>query len=198
MTIDAVAVRFSTPDTGGGAAPKFITERLLSFEARLYALEEDPQGTLQQRHIRAAVDAHIAEEILGALASSVANERAADAATITKTADLLRAAIVERAGGRAAIERAERLDGIDPRETTAIFERKARAAIYIDRAITPILVSTEDQLRETYRTTSHPYRNRHFEDCRDELARWVVIERFRSAEQSYLQTARSRVNAVFL
>jgi hypothetical protein len=193
VTIDSIAVRFIAPDMGGATKPRFITARQLSFESRLYALEEDPSGVVQPRHAHAAVEAHMAEEMLRALPL----ERAPDAKAVAETVATFRSALEQRVTGKPAIERAEKLEGIEPTELDAILERQARAALYVDRAVTPILATNEDQLRETYRTTSHPFRGRAFEDCRDDLARWIVVERFRSAEQAFLQSARSRITVVY-
>ena len=189
---DSIAVRFIAPDMGGAAKPRFVTQRQLSFEARLLALEEDPTGVVQSRHAHAAVEAHIAEEMLRALPL----DHPTDFKAVTETVTTLRLALEQRVG-KPAIERAEKLEGIEPAELDAILERQARAALYVDRAVTPILATNEDQLRETYRTTSHPFRGRAFEDCSVDLSRWVVVERFRSAEQAYLQSARSRVTIVY-
>ncbi|HEY2365793.1 MAG TPA: hypothetical protein VGH87_05370, partial [Polyangiaceae bacterium] len=115
---------------------------------------------------------------------------------VAETVMTLRLALEQRVG-KPAIERAEKLEGMEPAELDAILERQARAALYVDRAVTPILVTNEDQLRETYRTTSHPFRGRPFEEVREDLARWIVVERFRSAEQAYLQSARARVTVVY-
>ncbi len=193
-TTDAVAVRFYSPDTGGAAHPRFITQRQISFEARLLALEEDPAGVLQTRHVRAAVESHVADAMLAALPI----EHAPTAAVVASTVDVMRGSVEQRAGGHAGVERALAADGMDAAEFTALLQQQAHAALYLDRALGPILATTEDQLRETYRTTSHPYRARRFEDCREDLARWLVIERFRAAEQAYLQTARSRVTVIYL
>lgn len=190
---DAVAVRFVAPDIGGVRQPRFITRRQVSFEARLLALEEDPSGVVQPRHVHAAIDAHVAEEILRELPL----EPRADPATVTRTIDTFRAALEQRVGGKAAIERAEKIEGVAPAELDAILDREARAAIYLDRSFAPFLAINEDRLRETYRTTSNPFRGRRFEDVRDDLARWMTVETFRAAEQSYLQTARSRINVVY-
>ncbi len=192
VTVDSVAVRFHTPDTGGVSSPRFITERQLSFESRLFALEDDPSGVIQDRNVRAAIDTHIAEEMLAA--HPLDNSPTAQVAE--RAVDIVRKSLEQRVGGRAVIERAEKLDAIEPRELDAIIEREARALIYVD-TMSPILTPTEDQLRETYRTTSHPFRGRTFEDCRDDLERWFVIERYRSTLQGYLQTARARVNLVY-
>ena len=189
VVADVVSVRFFAPDIGGAAHARFVTRGQVSFEARLLALEEDPSGVIQPRHVRAAVDAHVAEEILAALPL----EPPPDAATIAKTMELFRAGTLRRVGGAAALERAESLDGFSPAEFDAILRREARAAIWLDRSSSPFLTADEDKLREKYRTTSNPFRGRKFEDVRDDLARWLVIETFRAAEQSYLQTARSRL-----
>jgi hypothetical protein len=119
-----------------------------------------------------------------------------DSKAVAETVTTLRLALEQRVG-KPAIERAEKLEGVEPSELDAILERQARAALYVERAVTPILAPNEDQLRETYRTTSHPFRGRPFEDIREDLARWVVVERFRSAEQAYLQSARARVTVVY-
>ncbi len=193
VTVDAIAVRFHTPDTGGVSAPRFITQRQLAFEARLFALEDDASGTVQDRHVRAALDAHIAEDMLDALPL----EHAPDAQTAGRAAEVVKKSLEQRAGGAAAIERAMKLDGIEPRELDAIVLRQARALLYVDSALGSILSPTDDQLRETYRTTSHPFRGRRFEDCKDDLTRWYVIERYRALLQGYLQTARSRVTIVY-
>jgi len=193
-TTDAVAVRFFAPDTGGAAHPRFITQRQISFEAKLLALEEDPAGVLQTRHVRAAVESHVADEMLAALPI----ERAPTAVVVASTVEVMRGAVEQRAGGHAIALHALEADGMDAAEFTAFLQRQAHAALYLDRALGPILSTTEDQLRETYRTTSHPFRARRFEDCRDDLARWLLIERFRAAEQAYLQTARSRVTVIYL
>ena len=192
VVTDSIAVRFIAPDMGGAAKPRFITQRQLSFEARLLALEEDPTGVVQPRHAHGAVEAHISEEMLRALPL----DHPADFKSVAEAVMTFRLALEQRVG-KPAIERAEKVEGVEPSELDAILERQARAALYVDRAVTPILATNEDQLRETYRTTSHPFRGKPFEEVRDDLARWIVVERFRSAEQAYLQSARSRVTVAY-
>jgi hypothetical protein len=72
------------------------------------------------------------------------------------------------------------------------------AAWYIDRAVTPILHPGEDQLREVYRTSAHPYRGQPLEQIRRALERWFVVERVRVAESAFLQSARARVKVIVL
>ena len=194
VQVDAVAVRFMAPDLGGATHPHFVTNRQAAFEARLLALEEEPTGTVQPRHARAAVEAHVIEDIL----ANLPLEPPPDAATIARAVDLFRAGIEQRVGGRALLERAEKAEGIAPRELDAILERKARAAVYLDRSYTTLFNVDEDRLQETYRATSHPFRGRPYAEIHDALERWVVIEAFRGAEQAYLQSARSRITIVYL
>jgi len=191
-TVDSIAVRYFAPETGGAARPRFISSRQVDFEARLLALEEDTQAAIQPRHVRAAIESHVADDVL----ASLPLDPEPDSATVQRISELVRAALEQRASGKAVFELAAKQDGISPSEVDALVRRQARAAIYLDRT-TPLLAYTEDQLREAYRTTSHPFRQHRFDDCRDDLARWLVIERFRDAEQAYLQTARSRLTVVY-
>src|SRR5271156_1342879 len=64
--LDRVVVRWHAPETGGPAKPQFIFERELAFEARLESLSDpDPEpGPYHDRHVRAALDRHIAETLL--------------------------------------------------------------------------------------------------------------------------------------
>jgi hypothetical protein len=191
-TVDSIAVRYFAAETGGPARPRFITSRQVDFEARLLSLEEDPQGAVQARHVREAIESHIADDVL----ASLPLDPEPDPATLQRVGELLRAGLEQRASGKAAFDQAAKQDGIAPDEVDAFIRREARAAIYLDRT-TPLLSYTEDQLREAYRTTSHPFRQRRFDDVRQDLARWLVIERFREAEQAYLQTARARLTIVY-
>jgi hypothetical protein len=64
--IDRAVVRWSSRATGGNAKPQFITARELAFEARLEALTDasDPDQSYSDRHVRAAIQRHIAEVML--------------------------------------------------------------------------------------------------------------------------------------
>src|SRR5262245_17275701 len=70
--LDRVVVRWYAPETGGIARPQYVFERELAFEARLEAFTDpdpdaDPAG-FRERHVRAALDRHIAETLLASLA----------------------------------------------------------------------------------------------------------------------------------
>ena len=76
--------------------------------------------------------------------------------------------------------------------------RGALAAWYLDRAVAPFLHPSDEQLRGVYRTSGHPYRGQSFEQVRDALDRWYVVERVRAAESAFLQAARSRVKIIVM
>ena len=192
--VDSVTVRFYTPETGGAARPVFVTQRILAFEARLEALSEEGATSprYQERDIRTALERHIAEEILAHLPL----EREPDEAELLRVATELRASLAERVGGEAVLVRTEAAEGLDDFEVTTLVKRRARAALYIERAISPLLYPSEEQLREVYRTTPHPYRKLKFDEARQSLARWFVDERLRAAEATFLQSARTRVKII--
>lgn len=204
VTADTVVVRFHAPETGGASRPRYVTARVLAFEARLVSLENaigagvslagrDPNA-YDDRDVRTALDQIIAEEMLAKLPL----DKEPDVATLGRVVDTLREALWQRVGGTANFDRAALHEGIAPGEVDAMLRRRARAAIYIDRAFGNILGPTEEQLREVYRTTAHPFRAKRFDDCKDELSRWLVAERFRAAETAFLEGARTRVTVVYV
>jgi len=193
--VDRVAVRFYAPETGGATGPRFITERQLAFEARLDALGEEvgPDPAVSaERHLRAALDRHVVEELLATLQMD-GDKGASDAARLAREA---RVDLEQRARGAQAITFAAHAEGLSPEEVEVVFLRRARAAAYVDRAVSRFLHPTEEQLRESYRTSPHPFRGRPFEDVRTDLARWLVFEKLHALEATFLQTARSRITIV--
>jgi hypothetical protein len=195
--LDRVAVRFYAPETGGASRPRFITERVLSFEARLLAMSEQGFAAAtppEERHLRQAIERHVAEELL----SSLGIEGGKQTADFSRLADDARAELEERIGGEKLLREAALAERIDPEEVQAIFLRHARAEYYLDHNVTPLLYPDDEQLHEVFRTAAHPFRNRHFEDVRKELARWLVAERLKAAESTFLQTARTRVKIVIV
>jgi hypothetical protein len=201
--LDRAVVRFYSPETGGTAHPRFVAERTLAFEARLEALSERPEGAgdgYQERHVRAALEHHVAEEMLASLAhkliaGSPVNRRPSDA-DLAKVERDLGAALFERLGGRAQVEAAAAAEQLDEGEVEAVLHRQALAAWYLDRTLSPILQPTDEQLREVFRTSAHPYRGRPYDQVRDGLTRWFVVERIRVAESAFFQGARTRVTVV--
>jgi hypothetical protein len=62
--------------------------------------------------------------------------------------------------------------------------------------VAPVLEPSEEQLREVFRTSAHPFRGQPFDKVRAPLLRWLVVDLVRSAEAAFLQAARSRVRVV--
>lgn len=201
--IDRAVVRFYAPETGGAARPRFVDQRTLAFEARLESMAEKPEGNgegYQDRHVRAALDHHVGEEILASLAhkligGSPPSRRPSDA-DLTRVQQDLAEALFERLGGKKQVESAATAEQLDVSDLDAILRRQALAAWYLDRAVSPLLQPSDEQLREVYRTSTHPYRGRPFDEIRTELARWFLMERVRAAESAFYQGARSRVVVV--
>jgi hypothetical protein len=201
--VDRAVVRFYAPETGGTAHPRFVDQRVLAFEARLEALAEKPESfgaDYQERHVRAALDHHVGEEMLDSLAHKLIGGSAAarrptdeDLARIERE---LGTALYERLGGRAQVEGAAAAEQLDAAEIATLLHRQALAAWYLDRAVAPLLEPTEEQLREVYRTSAHPFRGQPFEQIRSALSRWFVIERVRVAETAFYQGARTRVTVI--
>lgn len=188
--VDRVVVRFFSPETGGITKPRFITERVLAFEARIEAVAEGaPDDAREERFLRTAIDRHVAEEML----ANLMIERGSEPKDLLALTADARKALADRVGGEAALRSFAAREGLDDDEVVTMVRRKVRAAYYIDRALAPILHPSEEELREAFRTSLHPYRTGKFEEVQEPLRRWVVYERLRVAEVAFLQAARSRV-----
>jgi hypothetical protein len=200
--VDRTAVRFYAPETGGADRPRFVLDRTLAFEARLESMAAGGGigDAYDDRDVRAALDHDVAEQMLAGLAEKVIRESPAEKRPlfdeVPRVEQELSAALLERLGGRARVDDAARAEQIDGAEVGALVHRAALAAWYLDRAVTPILHPGEEQLRQVYRTSAHPYRGRPFEQVRDALARWFVVERLRATEAAFLQSARARLHIV--
>jgi hypothetical protein len=203
VTVDRAVVRFYAPETGGTGYPRFITERTLAFEARLEVMTISPQGIgdgYSEHEVRAALEHHVAEEILATLADRLVADTPPDrrpsSAELSRVEQDLVEAMLERLGGRERVDQAAMAEQLDPTEVTVLLRRGALAAWYVDRAIAPILHPSEEQLRDVYRTSAHPYRGRPLDEVRQSLERWFGVERARVAEGAFLQSARSRVKII--
>lgn len=193
--VDRVVVRFSASEVGGPATPRYVFERELSFEARLEALSDPEPNTdrvFVARHVRAALERHVAETLLEAL--PITPEPTPK--DIARRADLARAALEARAGGKEAIASAAAAEGITSGEVDAFFRRQARASFYLDRMVAPMLEPTEGELRDTLARGASPYAGRPYEEVARPLARWLLAERLKQALDAYLQAARVRVRLV--
>jgi hypothetical protein len=189
--VDRVVVRWHAPETGGPAQPQFIFERELAFEARLESLADpDPEpGPFHDRHVRAALDRHIAETLLAALTIVPAPEPR----VVARRAETARGMIEERAHGRAKILEAAAAEGIGAGELDAILRRKARASLYVERMIAPMLEPSTAELSTLWQSGSTPFKDQPFDQIKAPLARWYLGQRLARETEAYFQNARARV-----
>jgi hypothetical protein len=189
--VDRVVVRWHAPETGGIAKPQFVFERELAFEAELEALADpDPEtASYRERHVRAALDRHIAETLLASLAIVPAPT---DKDLVTRAAQA-RAILDQRVHGREHVEEAAAREGIGADEIDLILARQARASLYLDRMVAPMLEPSEVELRELWKAGSTPFKELRYDDARPLIVRWLTGQRIARAIDAYYQNARSRV-----
>lgn len=189
--LDRVVVRWEAPETGGSAKPQFVFERELAFEARLESLADpDPEpGPYHDRHVRAALDRHIAETLL----ASLPIVPPPDAQLVAQRAEAARAILEQRVHGRPKLLEAAAAEGIEGEELAVIYKRQARASLFLDRMIAPMLEPSDLELRDVWRTGATPFRDAPFETVKPALLRWFVGQRLNQATEAYFQSARSRV-----
>jgi hypothetical protein len=199
VAVDRAVVRFVAPETGGARRPRFVFERELAFEARLEALSDPDRSALGdapylERHVTAALDRHIAETILGTLRI----EPEPSAAELEHQTELAHRMLSDRAGGEDALDAARRAEGLSERELGRILSQKARASLYLDRMVTPMLQPSEAELRSIHKSTSTPFANAPFDTIRPALLRWYVSRRLNAALATFFENARSRIEVTLL
>src|SRR5689334_4407725 len=108
--LDRVLVRWHAPETGGPAKPQFIFERELAFEARIESFADpDPEpGPYHDRHVRAALERHIAETLLASLPILPKP----DPKVVAARAEVAREILEQRLRGKARLAEAARAEGI--------------------------------------------------------------------------------------
>jgi hypothetical protein len=199
VVVDRAVVRFEAPETGGTRRPRFVFERELSFEARLEALADPDRAALgdtpyRDRHVTAALDRHIAETILGALRI----EPEPTLVELEQQSQLARRMLSDRAGGAAALDEAREAEGLSEREFGRLLLQKARASLYLDRMVTPMLEPSLAELRSLHKATNNPFKDAPFETIRPALLRWYVSRRLSAAVASFYENARSRIDVTVL
>jgi len=189
--LDRVLVRWHAPEAGGPAKPQFIFERELAFEARLESLADpDPEpGAYHDRHVRAALERHIAETLLASLPILPPP----DPKVIAARAHVAREILEQRVHGRPKLLEAAAAEGIGDGELDALSARQARASLYLDKMIAPMLEPSELELRDLWRTGTTPFKEQPFDQVVKPLARWYVGQRLMQALDGYFQNARARV-----
>lgn len=197
--VDRAMVRFEAPETGGARHPRFVFERELAFEARLEALSDPDRATLgdapyRERHVSAALDRHIAETMLGVLRI----EPEPTAREVEQQVELAHRLLSDRAGGEEALDTARRAEAVSEREFGRLLLGKARASLYLDRMVTPMLTPSEAELRSLHKSTSTPFRNAPFDTIKPSLLRWYIARRLNAALASFYENARSRIDVTVL
>jgi hypothetical protein len=193
VLVDRAAARWSTPETGGPPRPRFVTARQLAALARIEAVLEG-ESEPSERFVRVALERRIAEDMLSALLL----RRGPEPVTIPALAEEARLELCARVGGCDALSALLAKERLTVADLAPIFVARARSLEYVERALTPIMRPSEEELREAFRTAQHPFREKRFEEVKGELARWLVHERLRVAETEYFQNARGRVRLVGL
>ena len=193
-TIDRVVARFTAPETGGVASPRFIFERELAFEARLEALTDSgfaPSAAAPylDRHVRSALERHMAETLLQSL-EITPEPSPADLQTRMRSARL---ALVEQVGGESALRNLLSAEGLDQNELGPLLVRRARASLYLDRMVATMLTPSDTELRIIHRTTRTPFSAQPYEVVAPLLARWYVAQRLNAAVRAFYEGARSRI-----
>lgn len=198
VEVDRVVVRFASRETGGTAAPRFVYERELAFEARLEALSEgelrEGDPPYRARHIRAALERHVTETVLESLGITPAPTQA----EIGKRVEQARLALIERVGGLLPLTDAAQKEGIGETEIQRFLRREALASLYLDRVVAPMLDPSEAELRVMHRTERTPFSGRPFDEVAGPLRRWYVGMRLGAALSSFYDGLRGRLTLTVL
>ncbi len=194
IPVDRAVVRFGAPELGGVLTPQFIFERELSFEARLQALADpdypkDAVRPFLDRHIRNALERHVAESLL----ANLRVDPAPSEAELARQTEVARRILCDRIDGEAALSSAAVQEGMSDREVTNMLRRQARASIYLDRMVAPMLTPTRTELRQVYAVERHPFSQQSFEEAELPLKRWWVGHRLADAVEQFFTNARQRV-----
>lgn len=196
---DRAAVVFTAPELGGNAYPRFIWQRELAFLARIEALGD---GNFQptagepylDRHVRAALERAVAEMMLE---SFDIDPKPTDD-ELKRRAVGARLVVVERVGSPAVLTEAAALEGMADVELWRIFQRQARASLYLDRMVTPMLEPSTAELRALHQGTVTPFSSRPFEEVQTGLRRWYIGQRLAGVLGAFYETARGRIHLQFL
>ena len=197
IPIDRVAVRFTAPETGGVDKPQFVFERELAFEARLEALGDNgfrasPEEPYLDRHVRAALERHMAEVLLASLEITPSPTPA----DMTARVRAARLTLAQQLGGGAQLDAASQAEGISASEVSRMLARRARASLYLDRMVATMLTPSDTELRIVHRTTRTPYTGAEYETVAPMLQRWYVSQRLNAAVRAFFEGARSRIRVV--
>lgn len=197
--LDRAVVRFVAAETGGVVSPRFVFERELALQARFEALaDRDHTATgaepYKDRHVRAALERHIAETLLeGLRIIPPPSER-----EVEGRIEEVRLALLQRVGGLPAVNEAMAAEGLEPSELRRILRRQARASLYLDRMVAPMLEPSDAELRKVHRSERTPFSGRPYEEIAPALRRWYVGAQLTEALERFYDGARSRLKVTVL
>ena len=198
VPVDRAVVRFAAREIGGTAAPRFVYERELAFEARLEALSEGDQHEgdppYRARHVRAALERHVTETVLEGIGMTPAPTEPEIAARM----DQARLSLIERVGGLVPLVDAARAEGIGDSEVTRLVRREALASFYLDRVVAPMLDPSDAELRALHRTERTPFSGRPYDEVSASLRRWYVSVRLGASLSSFYDGLRARLSLTML
>jgi len=200
LVLDRVVVCWTSPDTGGPDKPQFIMARELAFEARIEALADGYREAdgYADGHVRTALERHVTETMLASLPLYTNPTRQQRDEVVKETATYAEAArlmIEQRVGGHQRLVDAARAEGMVGDEIDALLRRQARASMYLDRMVAPMLKPTEAELRDLHQRGETPFTDRPFADgeVRAQVQRWLVASRVAAALVRYYHGAQARL-----
>ena len=197
--IERAVVRFTAPELGGIVNPRFVFERELAFEARLEALTEpsfvpSEEEPYRETHVKAALERHIAETILESLPCSPSPTSREIETRVLEA----RLALAQRVGGQDRVVESARAEGLEAREVFRVLQRQARASLYLDRMVAPMLEPSNAELQSLHQSGRTPFSRQDYDAVREPLRRWVVSRRLQAAVVSYYESARTRLSVHFV
>ena len=196
--LDRAAIRFFAREIGGVDAPRFVFARELAFEARLEALSEGQshadEPPFRSRHVRAALERHVAETVLESL--NVTPPPTSD--EIAARVEQARLSVLERVGGLVPLTEAARAEGIGDSEVLRLLHREALASLYLDRMVAPMLDPTDAELRSVHRTQRTPFSGKPYDEIATALRRWYVGTRLAASLASFYDGLRTRLTVTVL
>lgn len=191
IAVDHVVARWSSPATGGTDKPQFVLARELAFEARIEAMAAGlgPHDRFGDKHLRAALERHITETML----ASLPIDPAPTPRQVAESAEAARLILEQRIEGRRRLHEAANEEGIVAEELNSMLRRRARASLYLDRMVAPMLEPTEADLREVHQSGESPFTDQPFDQVAPQLRRWLVATQLSSALGQYFRNARNRI-----
>ncbi len=200
VSIDRVIARFEANELGGPDHPRFIFERTLAFEARIEALAQAQRGRFRAENgytdvdVRAALERHVTEEIL----VNLPVEPPLRDDEVRRRAIASYVSLQQLVGGRQRLLDAAFAEGMEMEDLALLINRRARASLYLDRMVAPMLNPSDAELREVLRSEHTPFRGQRYGDVAIKLRRWYVADRLRASLAAFFRSARARIRIVVL